>query len=68
MSKFQGLSTSEKILLAEELWDSILEDESNIAVTEEQKLILDERLDSYQADCDKGSPWEAVRKRILSSE
>ena len=68
MSKFQGLSAAEKILLAEELWDSALEDESSIAISEEQKLILDGRLDSYQSDHDKGSPWEVVKKRILSSE
>ena len=68
MSKLQGLSTAEKILLAEELWDSALEDESSIAITEEQKNVLDGRLDSFQSDRDKGSPWEVVKKRILNSE
>lgn len=68
MSKFQGLSTAEKILLAEELWDSIVEDESNIGITEDQKQILDKRLDAFDKDGDRGSPWVIVKKRILNDE
>ncbi len=68
MSKFQSLSTSEKILLAEELWDSALEDEGSVSITDEQKTILEERLRAYQLDGEAGSPWDVVKKRIMENE
>ena len=39
-----GLSTSEKILLVEELWDSIAEDEANVPLFQSHKEELDKRL------------------------
>ena len=65
MSKFEELSTSEKIFLAQELWGSALENEAEIQVTEAQKRILDKRLEAYQLDNDKGESWDVVKKRIL---
>jgi putative addiction module component (TIGR02574 family) len=68
MSKFQGLSTSEKILLAQELWDSALEKETDIQVTDSQKKILDERLAAYHLDKAQGDTWDVVKKRVLDRE
>ena len=68
MSKFGDLSTSEKMLLAEELWDSALEDEASIEISEEHKKILEERLKAYELDGDPGTPWEVVKKRILDGK
>ena len=60
------LSISERIQLVEDIWDSIAMMPESIQLSEEQKLELDRRLDSYHADPDKGSPWELVRERIRS--
>ena len=68
MAKFQNLSTSEKILLAEELWNSALDDEAAISITDEQKEIIEKRLEAYQLDGDAGTPWDIVKKRILGHE
>ena len=43
------LSTPEKILLVEDLWDSISADESSIPVPESHKAELDKRLKRYQS-------------------
>ena len=68
MSKFQNLSTSEKILLAEELWDSALEDEASVPLNEEHQKILDARLKEYELNSDEGNPWEVVKQRIMDGE
>lgn len=65
MSKFQNLSTSEKILLAEELWDSALADEASVPINEELRKILEERLKGYELDSNTGTPWDVVKQRIL---
>ncbi|MDH5693374.1 MAG: addiction module protein [Gammaproteobacteria bacterium] len=68
MSKFQSLTASEKILLAEELWDSALSEESEIPLSEEHKKILEERLKSFELNPNAGSSWDVVKSRILSSK
>ncbi|HKJ22738.1 MAG TPA: addiction module protein [Gammaproteobacteria bacterium] len=60
----QELSASEKILLAEELWDSVASDERLFPITEEQKEELDRRLANYSLDPEAGDFWENVRARI----
>ena len=60
----QELSQSERILLAEELWDSIAENQDTIEVTAAQKRILKERLAAYQASPGEGSSWEDVNKEM----
>ena len=63
----QELTPAEKILLAEELWDSVASDEKLLPLTEEQKAELDARLASYLADPEAGDSWENVRSRISNS-
>ena len=41
------LSTQEKILLVEDLWDSIASDDSHIPVPESHKAELDRRLERH---------------------
>jgi len=60
----QELSQSERILLAEELWDSITENQDSLKVTAAQKKILEERLAAYKASPNEGSSWEEVKKEM----
>ena len=60
----QELSQSERILLAEELWDSVAENQDSIEVTESQKELLKERLAAYRSSPDEGSSWEDVKKEM----
>ena len=43
------LSTPEKILLVEDLWDNISADDASIPVPESHKAELDKRLKRYQS-------------------
>jgi putative addiction module component (TIGR02574 family) len=58
------LSVSERIQLAQDLWDSVAKVPEALSLTEEQKKELDLRLDAYRRDPDSGSPWEVVRERL----
>ncbi len=63
----QELSQSEKILLAEDLWDSVAVEEHLFPVTDEQKKELDIRLAKYSNHSEVGDTWENVRNRISNS-
>jgi putative addiction module component (TIGR02574 family) len=56
-----NLSIAERILLVQDIWDSIA---TIPELTEDQKAELEARLESYQRDPDAGSPSEAVLDRI----
>lgn len=60
----QQLSQSERILLAEELWDSVAKNQDDLKVTDAQKKILDERMAAYKASPNDGTPWEEVRNEM----
>ncbi|MFZ5763434.1 MAG: addiction module protein [Thermodesulfobacteriota bacterium] len=61
------LSVAERILLVEDIWDSIAELPEELALSEAQQQELDRRLEAYHQDPETGSPWVAVEGRIRSS-
>lgn len=61
------LSVSERILLVEDIWDSIAELPEEISLSEAQKRELETRLAAYHEDPAAGSPWATVRERIRSA-
>jgi putative addiction module component (TIGR02574 family) len=63
---FSRLTPDERIDLAEELWDSLAEDQAP-AMTEAQGEELDRRLAAYREDRDPGRPWEEVLREIEES-
>ena len=58
------LSVAERIQLAEDLWDSILEQQEEFPLSEPQKQELDKRLENYKRNPTSGSSWKEVRKRL----
>lgn len=62
----QSLSTPERILLAEELWDSVRTKSDEIEVTPEQIELLESRLSALASDGDFGDTWENVKKRVTA--
>ena len=65
-SDILSLSVSERIQLAEDIWDSVVEMPQSVLLTEAEKAELDSRLDAYHQDPDAGSPWNIVKERIRS--
>lgn len=60
------LSIPERIQLVEDIWDTIAAKADSIELTEEEKKIIDARLEKYHQNPKLGSPWEDVYKRIVS--
>ena len=58
------LSKAERILLVEELWDSIAAEPDGIALSASQKSELGKRLDRLNQTGPLGADWETVKKRI----
>ena len=61
----QSLSNSERILLAEQLWDSVRANSDKLELTPEQTEFLESRLAALEEDGDLGDSWENVKDRIL---
>ena len=62
-----SLPVSTRLVMVEELWDSIAHDDESVALTDAQKAELDSRLELQRRDPDRGSPWVEVKKRLLDS-
>jgi putative addiction module component (TIGR02574 family) len=58
------LSVAQRILLVEEIWDSIAPEETAIPLTEAQRQDLQRRLTAYEANPKAGSTWEEVKERL----
>ena len=59
-----NLNTPEKILLVEELWDSIALDESKVPVPQSHIYKLDKRLKSYESNPGNLLSLEELKTRI----
>ncbi len=60
------LSVDDRLLLLEEIWDSIAADPDTVPVTDAQKQDLQDRLDAFQENPKAGAPWEEVKARLRS--
>lgn len=58
------LSLPEKILLVEDLWDSIVSDESGVTIPKGHMKGLDRRLNSYESGSGKLLSLEEFQERI----
>lgn len=61
-----GLSIPERIQLVEDIWDTITVEAETVEMTEEEKRIIDKRLEAYHQNPEAGSPWNDVYKRIIT--
>ncbi len=62
------LSIAERIQLAEDLWDSILDRQDEIILDKAQQKELDRRLAGYHQNSNAGSTWELVKQRLGISQ
>ena len=62
------LSIPERIQLVEDIWDTIAVDPEATELTEQDKQIIDERLDAYHKDPGLGSPWKDVYQRVVAKQ
>ena len=60
------LSIPERIQLVEDIWDTIAAQADSLELTEDEKKVIDKRLDAYHSNPDLGAPWKEVHKRIAA--
>jgi len=65
---FRRLSVAERILLVEEIWDSIVEENAILPLTKPQQEELDKRLTAAAQDSRKGNTWESIKSRLLEQK
>jgi putative addiction module component (TIGR02574 family) len=58
------LSLAERILLVEEIWNSIAAEAEALDVPQSHKDELDRRLAAYHTDPHAGSSWQDVKTRL----
>lgn len=66
-SEVEALSVAERILLVEEIWNSIAEEQEAVEVTPAQREELDRRLEAHRAAPGEGTSWEEVKRRLDAS-
>jgi len=63
--KIKNLSISERIILAEEIWDSIAEENQSFELSSSQKEELDRRLDALKQNPQAGRSWEEIKTEFI---
>ena len=64
----RDLSIEERILLAQDIWDSIVAEEESLTLTEFERQELDRRMETYDVALERGITWEAFIQRVKSEE
>lgn len=64
--KIDSLTTNEKVVLAQQLWDSVVANEDSLEVSASQKAELDRRVSEFASDGNTGNTWHSVKSRILN--
>ena len=64
LAELLELSVAERILLVEDLWDSLAATPESVPVTDAQRRELDARLATHAGDPQPGDEWTAVKQRI----
>lgn len=60
------LSVEDRLLLVEEIWDSIAQTQQTVPLTESQQQELDRRLRDHEQTPDDVVSWEEVKAATLS--
>lgn len=60
------LSTDDRLLLAEAIWDSVVRELEQTPLSEGQRVELERRLADSIARPDAVTPWEVIKARALA--
>jgi len=61
---FEQMTSAERILYVQDLWDRIAEEPEGVPVSDEMKAELDRRLATHRKDPSSAIPWERVKAEI----
>lgn len=64
LAEIAQLSISERIQLAEDIWDTIVSAQDELPLPDAQRTEIDRRLQAYRDDPQPSATWQEVRQRI----
>ena len=68
IDEIRQLSVPERILLVQEVWDSIAASPDTMPVSDEQREELDRRLDNLRKEPSAANSWDEARQRIAATK
>jgi putative addiction module component (TIGR02574 family) len=60
------LPTAERVEIAQEIWESVVEYPESVVLTNAQKQELERRWQAFEQNPSEGEPWEEVKRSLLS--
>lgn len=60
------MPVEERLILVEEIWDSIAADNAAVPITDAQRAELQKRIEEDDANPDDVTPWEQVKASKLA--
>ena len=64
IDEIKQLDITERILLVEEIWDSIAKEQENVGLSEYEKEVLDARLASLNENPNNLMSWDEIKTKI----
>jgi putative addiction module component (TIGR02574 family) len=64
IDEIKMLDITERIILVEEIWDSIAKEQDSLVLSDYEKKILDERLISLTKTPHNLLSWEEIKSRV----
>jgi putative addiction module component (TIGR02574 family) len=66
MEAIKRLSIPERVQLVQDIWNTLQPTVEQLPLTEEQKAVVDRRLEEHRRDPSSAVPWEEVKARLES--
>jgi len=64
IDEIKQLDITERILLVEEIWDSIAKEQESVGLSEYEKEVLDARLTSLNENSNTLMSWNEIKTKI----
>ena len=64
IDEIKQLDITERILLVEEIWDSIAKEQEKVGVSEYEKEVLDDRLTSLNENPNNLMSWDEIKSKL----
>jgi putative addiction module component (TIGR02574 family) len=65
LEEILDLPAVERVELAQQIWESVVDQPEGLALTPAQRDELERRWQAFQKDPDEGEPWEDVKAALL---
>jgi len=66
IDKIKELDITERIMLVEDIWDSIAQEQDKVKLSDYEKQILDQRLKAHGKNPDNLISWDQIKSKLKS--